>query len=51
MFLLREENAVLDLTARARATVNELYALPKVARRFAEACGLDLHTLKPAFRG
>jgi glycosyltransferase involved in cell wall biosynthesis len=45
--LLRDEAANTELTARARLTVNEIYALPKVARRFAEACELDLEILKP----
>jgi glycosyltransferase involved in cell wall biosynthesis len=36
------------LIARARATVNEIYSLPIVARRFAEACDIDPALLKPA---
>lgn len=45
--LLRDDAARARLTERARTVVEEIYALPGVARRFADACGLDPAILKP----
>ncbi|MCX8157492.1 MAG: glycosyltransferase [Verrucomicrobiae bacterium] len=38
------------LAQRARQTAEELYALPRVAQAFAQACGLAQTALKPDFR-
>lgn len=39
----------LQLARRARHTAEELYALPRVARAFADACALSPSILKPEF--
>jgi glycosyltransferase involved in cell wall biosynthesis len=47
--ILLENRPVADgLAVAARRTLEERYALPKVAERFAEACGLDQSILKPS---
>lgn len=39
-----------QLAQRARQTAEELYALPRVAHAFVQACGIAPHALKPEFR-
>jgi glycosyltransferase involved in cell wall biosynthesis len=45
--LLTDPVACARLVEKAGTTVNEIYALPNVARRFAEACELAPSVLKP----
>ena len=45
--LLGNETLKTELATKARTTVNEIYALPMVARQFLQACGLDPGILKP----
>jgi glycosyltransferase involved in cell wall biosynthesis len=39
-----------QLSRRARQTAEQLYALPRVAQAFAQACGISPRALKPEFR-